>query len=94
MHLLYILIPYLIFANLLSFLLMGLDKYKARKRLWRIKESTLFLTSVIGGSLGSLLGMFLFHHKTKHTKFLFGMPVILIIHILILFAILFVYINH
>jgi uncharacterized membrane protein YsdA (DUF1294 family) len=64
---------------------MGLDKYKARKRLWRIKESTLFLTSVIGGSLGSLLGMFLFHHKTKHTKFLIGMPVILIVHISVLF---------
>ncbi|WP_442872286.1 DUF1294 domain-containing protein [Anaerocolumna sp. AGMB13020] len=64
---------------------MGLDKYKARKRLWRIKESTLFLTSVIGGSLGSLLGMFLFHHKTKHTKFLIGMPVILIVHISVMF---------
>ncbi|WOO39159.1 DUF1294 domain-containing protein [Anaerocolumna sp. AGMB13020] len=75
----------MIFANLLSFLLMGLDKYKARKRLWRIKESTLFLTSVIGGSLGSLLGMFLFHHKTKHTKFLIGMPVILIVHISVMF---------
>jgi uncharacterized membrane protein YsdA (DUF1294 family) len=64
---------------------MGLDKYKARKRLWRIKESTLFLTSVIGGSLGSLLGMFLFRHKTKHTKFLIGMPVILIVHISVMF---------
>ena len=85
MHLLNLLLIYLIFANLLSFLLMGLDKYKARKRLWRIKESTLFLTSVIGGSLGSLLGMFLFHHKTKHTKFLIGMPVILIVHISVLF---------
>ncbi len=85
MHLLNLLLIYLIFANLLSFLLMGLDKYKARKRLWRIKESTLFLTSVIGGSLGSLLGMFLFHHKTKHTKFLIGMPVILIVHISAMF---------
>ena len=85
MHLLNLLLIYLIFANLLSFLLMGLDKYKARKRLWRIKESTLFLTSVIGGSLGSLLGMFLFHHKTKHTKFLIGMPVILIVHISVMF---------
>ena len=85
MHLLNLLFIYLIFANLLSFLLMGLDKYKARKRLWRIKESTLFLTSVIGGSLGSLLGMFLFRHKTKHTKFLIGMPVILIVHISVMF---------
>ena len=85
MHLLNLLLIYLIFANLLSFLLMGLDKYKARKRLWRIKESTIFLTSVIGGSLGSLLGMFLFHHKTKHTKFIIGMPVILIVHISVMF---------
>jgi uncharacterized membrane protein YsdA (DUF1294 family) len=85
LHLLNLLFIYLIFANLLSFLLMGLDKYKARKRLWRIKESTLFLTSVIGGSLGSLLGMFLFRHKTKHTKFLIGMPVILIVHISVMF---------
>ena len=85
MNLLNLLLIYLIFANLLSFLLMGLDKYKARKRLWRIKESTLFLTSVIGGSLGSLLGMFLFHHKTKHTKFLIGMPVILFVHISVMF---------
>ncbi|WP_033165094.1 DUF1294 domain-containing protein [Clostridium sp. KNHs205] len=85
MHLLNLLLIYLIFANLLSFLLMGLDKHKARKRLWRIKESTLFLTSVIGGSLGSLLGMFLFHHKTKHTKFIIGMPVILIVHISVMF---------
>ncbi|MDF2869684.1 MAG: hypothetical protein K0R05_1259 [Anaerocolumna sp.] len=85
MHLLNLLLIYLISANLLSFLLMGLDKYKARKRLWRIKESTLFLTSVIGGSLGSLLGMFLFRHKTKHTKFLIGMPVILIVHISVMF---------
>jgi uncharacterized membrane protein YsdA (DUF1294 family) len=85
LHLLNLLLIYLIFANLLSFLLMGLDKYKARKRLWRIKESTIFLTSVIGGSLGSLLGMFLFHHKTKHTKFIIGMPVILIVHISVMF---------
>jgi len=85
LHLLNLLLIYLIFANLLSFLLMGLDKHKARKRLWRIKESTLFLTSVIGGSLGSLLGMFLFHHKTKHTKFIIGMPVILIVHISVMF---------
>ncbi|WP_330393892.1 DUF1294 domain-containing protein [Anaerocolumna xylanovorans] len=79
----YLLLTYFTFVNTLSFLLMGIDKYKARKNKWRIKESTLFLSSVIGGSLGSLLGMFFFHHKTKHMKFLLGMPCILFIHIAI-----------
>lgn len=80
----YLLPTYFIFVNTLSFLLMGIDKYKARKNKWRIKESTLFLSSVIGGSLGSLLGMFFFHHKTKHMKFILGMPCILFIHMAIL----------
>lgn len=80
----YLLLIYFILVNTFSFLLMGIDKYKARKNKWRIKESTLFLSSVIGGSLGSLLGMFFFHHKTKHKKFVLGMPCILLIHICLL----------
>ncbi|SHK29736.1 Uncharacterized membrane protein YsdA, DUF1294 family [Anaerocolumna jejuensis DSM 15929] len=80
----YLLLIYFILVNTFSFLLMGIDKYKARKNKWRIKESTLFLSSVIGGSLGSLLGMFFFRHKTKHKKFLLGMPCILLIHICLL----------
>ncbi|MGN6712986.1 DUF1294 domain-containing protein [Anaerocolumna jejuensis] len=80
----YLLLIYFILVNTFSFLLMGIDKYKARKNKWRIKESTLFLSSVIGGSLGSLLGMFFFRHKTKHRKFVLGMPCILLIHICLL----------
>lgn len=84
MQFFYLLLTYFILVNALSFLLMGTDKYKARNNKWRIKESTLFLSSVIGGSLGSLLGMFFFHHKTKHLKFVLGMPCILLVHISLL----------
>ena len=62
---------------------MGVDKSKARKRSWRIPESTLFVLALIGGSIGSIVGMHLFRHKTKHWYFLYGMPAILIIQILI-----------
>ncbi len=89
MHFFYLLLSYFIFVNILSFLLMGIDKYKARKHQWRIKESTLFLSSVIGGSLGSILGMFFFHHKTKHKKFIIFMPCILLVHISILLYLLY-----
>jgi uncharacterized membrane protein YsdA (DUF1294 family) len=62
---------------------MGVDKYKAKNRLWRIKEATLFMYAIIGGSVGSILGMYVFHHKTKHTKFVVGMPLGLVAQILI-----------
>lgn len=70
---------YLILMNLIGFALMGIDKYKAKKHLWRIPEKTLFLSSVLGGSIGTLAGMYVFHHKTKHWYFVIGMPAILII---------------
>lgn len=70
---------YLLTVNALGFLLMLVDKRKARKRRWRIPESTLFLTAAIGGSVGSILGMYIFRHKTKHRSFTIGMPIILII---------------
>lgn len=60
---------------------MGIDKAKARKRAWRIPEATLFIIALIGGSLGSTVGMHFFHHKTRHWYFVFGMPLILIIQI-------------
>ena len=63
--------------------MMGVDKLKARKRSWRIPESTLFVLALIGGSIGSIAGMHLFRHKTRHWYFLYGMPAILIIQILI-----------
>lgn len=81
------LIYYLIFINIISFLSMFVDKKKAIKRKWRIKESTLFLLSFIGGSLGVLLGIYSFRHKTKHIKFTLGIPLILIVQVLLFFFI-------
>ena len=79
---------YLIVVNAAAFLLMLIDKVKAKKNLWRIPEATLFLVAAIGGSIGSLLGMYTFRHKTKHIKFIVGMPVILAAHIVIAILIL------
>ena len=69
---------YLIGINLLLFTLMGIDKLKAKRGLWRIPEKTLFLTAALGGSIGGILGMRLFRHKTRHNSFKFGFPAILI----------------
>ena len=79
-----LIVVYLLVVNLISFTVMGVDKSKARKRSWRIPESTLFVLALIGGSIGSIAGMHLFHHKTRHWYFLYGMPAILIIQILII----------
>ena len=68
---------YLIIINAAGFLLMLVDKYQARKKLWRIPESTLMTIAAIGGSLGCLAGMYTFRHKTRHSKFVVGIPVIL-----------------
>lgn len=81
MDVLLIIISYLVLMNIVAFALMGIDKYKAQKRTWRIPESTLFLFALFGGSIGSTVGMFLFHHKTRHWYFLYGMPLILILQI-------------
>ena len=75
---------YLITVNALGFLLMIVDKYKARKGLWRIRESTLIGVAAIGGSVGSLLGMYAVRHKTKHLKFTIGIPAILAVQIVLL----------
>ena len=75
---------YLIAINVVAFLAYGLDKYKAKNDLWRIPEATLITLAVIGGSIGALLGMRFFHHKTKKPKFYVGVPVILIIQIVII----------
>ena len=72
---------YLLIVNAIAFLLMLVDKQKARKKLWRIPESTLLLSAVLGGSIGSLAGMYTFRHKTKHLKFTLGVPAILIVQI-------------
>ena len=78
-----LIVVYFVVINLISFTTMGVDKSKARKRSWRIPESTLFVLALIGGSIGSIAGMHIFRHKTKHWYFLYGMPAILIIQILI-----------
>ena len=79
---------YLLIVNAVSFLLMLVDKQKARKKLWRIPESTLLLSAVLGGSIGSLAGMYTFRHKTKHLKFTLGIPAILILQIAAAFYLL------
>ncbi len=73
---------YLLIINAVSFLLMLTDKQKARKKLWRIPESTLLLAAAMGGSVGSLIGMYTVRHKTKHLKFTLGIPFILVLQIL------------
>lgn len=80
---------WLVLINLVTFFIFGLDKYKAKRKVHRettrrIPEKTLFLLSGVGGSMGALLGMRVFHHKTLHKSFRFGIPAILAAHIVIL----------
>ena len=72
---------YLLAINALSFSLYGIDKYKAKKNQWRISEATLLMMAAIGGSLGACAGMRLWHHKTMHKKFKYGIPIIIIIQV-------------
>lgn len=74
---------YLLLINAVAFVLMLIDKYKAKKNLWRIPEATLLWSAVLGGSLGCLLGMQLARHKTKHLRFSLGVPVILAVEIIL-----------
>ncbi|MBR1628805.1 MAG: DUF1294 domain-containing protein [Lachnospiraceae bacterium] len=76
-------IYYLCVINIIGLLVMWLDKRKARRHEWRIPEKTLFLVSILGGSIGTLAGMYLFHHKTKHWYFVVGMPLILISQVVV-----------
>ena len=78
-ELLYLLLGYLVGINLLGFFLMGLDKRRAKRNRWRISEVSLFLPAILGGSLGALLGMHLFHHKTRHWYFRLGLPAVLVL---------------
>ncbi|SET30478.1 Uncharacterized membrane protein YsdA, DUF1294 family [Pseudobutyrivibrio sp. C4] len=78
-----LILGYLVIANIAGLAVMGIDKAKAIKGAWRIPEKTLFLFSLIGGSIGTWAGMYLFHHKTKHWYFVIGMPAILIIQLVI-----------
>lgn len=76
-------ISYLVVVNIIGFAMMGIDKRKAIKKEWRISEAALFTAALIGGSLGCILGMRQFRHKTKHWYFKYGMPAILIMQILL-----------
>jgi len=74
---------YLLLVNLAAFLVMGADKRRAKRGSWRISEKALFLPAVLGGALGGILGMRVFHHKTKHWYFRFGFPALLLAQILL-----------
>lgn len=81
---------YLIIINLTGFIMMGIDKKRAVRNDWRIKEKTLFIIAIMGGSPGVLLGMNKFRHKTKHKSFVYGIPAILIVQFLALLAVQFI----
>ena len=85
--LLCVILVYLVIMNLIAFLLMGADKKKANAKAWRIPEKTLFLPAILGGSIGAILGMQVFRHKTKHWYFKYGMPAILILQLVAVGAI-------
>ena len=78
---------YLIFINIVTFLVYGIDKWKAKQGSWRISEATLLMLAVIGGTIGALLGMQVWRHKTKHKKFKYGLPLILLAQIALIYLI-------
>ena len=79
-----LLLYYFVCVNVLTFFVYGIDKWRARQGKWRISEATLLLFAVIGGSIGAWLGMRVWRHKTMHKKFKYGIPAILMIHIIII----------
>ncbi len=72
-------LAYLVVMNVIGFAVFGYDKRCAIKRRWRVPEKTLFLTALLGGSVGSYVGMFVFRHKTLHWKFRIGIPIIMLL---------------
>lgn len=85
---------FLLSVNVIAFFMYGIDKWKAKKDKWRTSEATLLWLAVIGGSIGAWLGMKVWHHKTMHKKFRFGLPLIIIVQIaLIIFAYEYIMIN-
>lgn len=74
---------YLIVINVFGFLIMGIDKWKAKRGSWRIPEKTLFTVTLIGGGFGTIAGMYVFRHKTKKLYFTIGFPVILIVEVIL-----------
>ena len=72
---------YLIFINIITFMMYGIDKLKAKKGKWRISEATLLMMAIVGGSIGAWAGMRIWHHKTMHKKFQYGIPTIIIMQV-------------
>ena len=87
-NLLVLFIICLFVVNLFGFVQFGVDKAKAKKGQWRIPEQSLFMTALFGGSLGCILGMYVFRHKTKHNSFKYGMPTILLLQIAAVIAVI------
>jgi len=84
-----LLLYYFVGINVLAFILYGIDKWKAKRNRWRISEATLLLLAVVGGSLGAMLGMRVWHHKTMHKKFRYGLPLILVVQLAAVFYLLY-----
>lgn len=82
---------YFLLINWVGFMLMGIDKQRAKKRGFRIPEATLFTAAIFGGSIGAWIGMYLFRHKTQHWYFVYGLPMILTLQIIAISALLFYY---
>ncbi len=80
----YLIVTYAVLINVITFGTYGLDKYKAKAGSWRTPEKTLLLLAAVGGSIGALLGMKVFHHKTMHKKFYIGVPLILVLQLLLI----------
>jgi uncharacterized membrane protein YsdA (DUF1294 family) len=83
-----LLLYYFVCVNVLTFFVYGIDKWQARQGKWRISEATLLLFAVIGGSIGAWLGMRVWRHKTMHKKFKYGLPLILLVQIALIYLIL------
>ena len=83
-NLLHLVLLYLVIINVVTFFLYGIDKYKAKRSKWRIPEATLLGLAIIGGSIGAWFGMKVWHHKTMHKKFKYGIPAIIILQLLVI----------
>ena len=79
---------YLLIINIIAFIMYGIDKWKAHRKQWRISEKMLLFLAVIGGSAGASAGVYIFHHKTLHKKFTFGVPLIQVIQVMIFICIM------
>ncbi len=84
-----IVLQYLAVINVATFLTYGLDKWKAKRSKWRIREAALLMLAVLGGSIGAWLGMIVWHHKTQHKKFKYGIPAIILVQAIIIWYLFF-----